>query len=77
MARGCGQCDAPHHSPPPIDRIANHAREMPRAAVTAGETVNFTATPIFRGGPLAAGITITAEGSGGFNPALTILNVSY
>lgn len=46
-----------------------------RTAVQGGQTVNYSAVPIYQGQNLIpSGITIMGQGSGGFNTAVTILN---
>ena len=45
------------------------------AALRAGQTVNYSAVPVYQGNNLvASGITITASGSGGFRLSVTVLN---
>jgi len=49
-----------------------------RAAVASGQTVNFGAMPIYRtGSAIPVGVTVVAEGSGGFNLAVSVLNAGY
>lgn len=49
-----------------------------RSAVTAGEIVDYSVTPIYEGSELIArGITIKAQGNRGFNVYQTILNRRY
>jgi hypothetical protein len=44
-------------------------------AVSSGQTVSFTSTPLYNGANLIPrGVTLTAEGSGGFSLGVTILN---
>lgn len=46
-----------------------------RDAVESGQTVIYTATPIYQGDNLVpSGITISAKGSGGFNLSVTVIN---
>jgi hypothetical protein len=46
-----------------------------RAAVEAGETVEYRVLPVYRGNdPLPIGITLEAEGSGGFRLQTSVLN---
>jgi hypothetical protein len=46
-----------------------------RAAVEAGETVRYTAQPIYRGSELVPrGVTLSARGSRGFRLDVTVLN---
>ena len=44
-------------------------------AVRAGETVNYSAIPIYKGtNPVPAGVTLQARGSSGFSLDVTVLN---
>jgi RHS repeat-associated protein len=46
-----------------------------RAAVEGGQTVEYSSTPIYNGdNPIPQGITIRAQGSGGFDQWVTVLN---
>jgi len=46
-----------------------------RTALAAGQTVDYSVTPIYRGASLVpAGITIRAIGSGGLELVVTVLN---
>lgn len=46
-----------------------------RAAVQAGQTVNYSVVPIYQGGnAIPSGVTIMGQGSGGFNVGVTVLN---
>lgn len=46
-----------------------------RKAVEAGETIKYSATPIYKGNQLVpSGVTLSANGSGGFQLDVTILN---
>ena len=46
-----------------------------RKAVEAGETINYSATPIYKGTELVpSGVTLNAKGSGEFQLDVTILN---
>lgn len=46
-----------------------------RVAVEAGQTVNYSAVPVYQGvNAIPSGITIIGQGSGGFSTAVTILN---
>jgi len=46
-----------------------------RSAVEGGHVVNVSVTPIYRGGgPIPRAITMLAEGSGGFQMAVSVLN---
>jgi hypothetical protein len=44
-------------------------------AVSSGQTVDYAVTPVYNGdNPIPIGITLDAQGSGGFNLQVTILN---
>ena len=46
-----------------------------RKAVEAGETINYSATPIYKGTELVpSGVTLNAKASGEFQLDVTILN---
>jgi DNA/RNA non-specific endonuclease len=46
-----------------------------QSAVEAGQTVRYTVTPIYVGNhPVPRGITIEAQGSGGFSLGVSVLN---
>jgi RHS repeat-associated protein len=46
-----------------------------RRALDAGQTVDYTSTPIYRGDePMPIGVTISAQGSGGLDISVSVLN---
>ena len=60
-------CGGPEATPVPTATV--------RSAVEGGQTVNYSATPIYNGANLVPrGITIMGTGSGDFNLGVTILN---
>ena len=63
-----------HQNPVNTPVMSSFERQV-RKAVEAGETVNYSVTPIYKGNRLIpSGVTLNATGSGGFQLYVTILN---
>lgn len=63
-----------HQNPVNTPVMSSFERQV-RKAVEAGETINYSATPIYKGNQLLpSGVTLSANGSGGFQLDVTILN---
>lgn len=63
-----------HQNPVNTPVMSSFERQV-RKAVEAGETVNYSVTPIYKGNQLIpSGVTLNATGSGGFQLYVTILN---
>lgn len=55
-----------HQNPVNTPVMSSFERQV-RKAVEAGETINYSATPIYKGNELLpSGVTLNAKGSGGF-----------